>query len=212
MFLSDLDMEQAINDGKLIVQPETRVGPTSIDLHLDSIDQAKIWNTKKYANLAADHGRSPHEVMVARWDYARMSREYLKEPPKEAEAVEQDKVFRRDGSIILKPLGFVLWQTKEQVGTPETDPAYICFVNGKSTRSRTGLMIHLTAPTIHAGWRGNITLEIANLGPFHLVIQENDVIAQITVAQLSRSPRGDMKDHKSATHLQTSVQGAHHTS
>jgi hypothetical protein len=58
------------------------------------------------------------------------------------------------------------------VGTPAVNPALICFVDGKSTRSRTGILVHLTAPTIHAGWSGKITLEIANVGPFHSAGQE----------------------------------------
>ena len=37
-----------------------------------------------------------------------------------------------------------------------------------------GLLVHMTAPTIHAGWWGQITLEICNLGPFTLALQEGD--------------------------------------
>jgi dCTP deaminase len=56
------------------------------------------------------------------------------------------------------------------VGTPEENADLICFIDGKSTRARTGLVIHLTAPTIHAGWSGKVTLEIVNLGPFHIIM------------------------------------------
>ncbi len=66
---------------------------------------------------------------------------------------------------------------------------YICFIDGKSTRARTGILVHLTAPTIHAGWKGNVVLEIVNLGPFTFVLQEDDVIAQLTVATISSSPQ-----------------------
>jgi hypothetical protein len=43
-------------------------------------------------------------------------------------------VFRRGPEVIVKPGGFVLWQTKEKVGTPVKNPGLICFVDGKSTR------------------------------------------------------------------------------
>ena len=58
----------------------------------------------------------------------------------------------------------------------------ICFVDGKSTRARAGIVVHLTAPTIHTSWVGKVTLEFVNLGPFDLVLQEDDVIAQLPTA------------------------------
>ena len=61
----------------------------------------------------------------------------------------------------------------------------------------------MTAPTIHSTWIGNITLEIANLGPFTFVLLENDVIAQLTVATISSPPAETMK--KSVTFRQKDV-------
>jgi hypothetical protein len=64
----------------------------------------------------------------------------------------------------------------------------------------------MTAPTIHAAWGAwNITLEIANLGPFHLVLKEDDVIAQITVATISSVPEKNMREAGSQTAGQTNV-------
>lgn len=107
----------------------------------------------------------------------------------------------------MKPGGFLLWTTREKVGTPTQNPGFICFVNAKSTRARTGLIVHLTAPTIHSGWQGKITLEIANLGPFHFVLAENDVIAQLTVARISSSPDLELKRNPSQTAGRTHVTG-----
>jgi deoxycytidine triphosphate deaminase len=103
--------------------------------------------------------------------------------------------------------GFLLWATKEWIGTPVKNPELICFVNAKSTRARTGIIVHFTAPTIHAGWEGKITLEIANFGPFHLVLQENDVIAQLTVATISSAPDLTLKVGRSMTAQQVDVTG-----
>lgn len=98
----------------------------------------------------------------------------------------------------------MLWQTLEIVGTPEENAGLICFIDGKSTRARTGLIVHLTAPTIHAGWSGKITLEIANLGPFDLKMKEfEDVVAQLTVATITSPPVERMKTH--VTYGQTDV-------
>jgi dCTP deaminase len=119
------------------------------------------------------------------------------------------KVFRRDRQIIIRPLGFVLWQTKEVVGTPKDDADLILFIDGKSTRTaRTGVLVHLTAPTIHAGWAGQVTLEIANIGPFDIVLQEDDVIAQVTVATISSIPKVSMEKSGSTTLGQRGVGGS----
>ncbi len=102
---------------------------------------------------------------------------------------DEPLVYRTGDSIILCPRGFFLWQTKEVVGTPTTKARYICFINGKSTRARLGLVVHLTAPTIEAGWWGHVTLEIANLGPFKLALEEDDQVAQLVVAMISSPPQ-----------------------
>ncbi len=203
MYLSDNELNEAITKGELIVDPPTEIGPTSIDLHLDSVDEAKIWDTKKFSGRNKTHGNPGLELRVAQCTYGEMAKEYHIAPPED----ENSPVFRKGKQIVVKPGGFVLWQTKERVGTPEVDPKYICFIDGKSTRARTGLVVHLTAPTIHAGWSGNVTLEIANLGPLHILLQEDDVIAQIVVAKITSPPKESMKTFGSQTMGQTNVGG-----
>lgn len=207
MYLSDRDIIEAIESGRLILEPQTAIGPTSIDLHLDDVDQARIWDVEKLQALNREHGLPERELRIAKADYGRISERYLIPPPLQREANEADKVIRRDQQIIVRPHGFVLWQTKEIVGTPEENPELMCFIDGKSTRSRTGLVVHLTAPNIHAGWSGKVTLEMANLGPLDIVLQEGDAVAQVTVAEISRPPLGTMTDIGSVTHRQTGVTG-----
>lgn len=213
MYLSDIDLKEAVECGDLIVSPlpEDEIGPTSIDLHLGPIEEAKIWDFKKLAEYNRTLGLPPKELNIARMTYGAVSRQYLIEPPREANKTDKDLVFRREDAIILRPYGFVLWQTKEVAGTPIVNPKYICFIDGKSTRSRTGLIIHLTAPTIHAGWSGNITLEMTNCGPLDLVLHVGDAVAQLTVAQITQPPKLDVRLYESATHGQTSVHGANPT-
>jgi deoxycytidine triphosphate deaminase len=44
MYLSDRDLKFAVETGQLIVDPPPEeYDTTSIDLHLDSVNQAKIW-------------------------------------------------------------------------------------------------------------------------------------------------------------------------
>jgi len=210
VYLSDIDLRQAIQCGDLIVNPlpNEEIGATSIDLHLDSAEEAKVWDIEAIVKHNKDLGLPEKELNIARMTYGIVSRQFLKEPPRIADVRDNDLVFRRENAIILRPSGFVVWQTKEVVGTPEENPKYICFIDGKSTRSRTGLVVHLTAPTIHAGWSGNITLEMTNCGPLDLVLNAEDTIAQITVAKITQSPSLDVKLNESTTQGQTSVHGA----
>ncbi len=191
MFLSDRDLRWAIESGRLIIDPPpNKIDTTSIDLHLDSIDQAKSWNLDEISKTNRKIGLKPGEVRIGQFDFRLFSADYLKPLPTE----EKDNlVFRRGNAVVVKPHGFLLWQTKESVGTPEERADLICFIEGKSTRARTGILIHMTAPTIHSTWIGNVTLEIANLGPFICVLEENDVIAQLTVATISSPPKESMK-------------------
>jgi dCTP deaminase len=207
MYLSDRDLRWALEHGQLLVIPypgkEKQIGPTSIDLHLDRINEAKIWNIPKFCekNKMHGHGDAP-ELRIGSFDYAQFAGEYQIAPSND----DQNLVFRRGEQRIVKPHGFVLWQTKEKVGTPEQGAQLICFIDGKSTKARTGILVHMTAPTIHAAWGAwPITLEIGNFGPFHLVLQEDDVIAQITVATISSIPEKTAKAAGSVTTGQANV-------
>jgi dCTP deaminase len=209
VYLSDVDLRQAVKNGDLIVKPlpKEEIGGTSIDLHLDSVNQAKVWDFETLAKHNKDLGLPPRELNIARMSWGVISRQYLIRPPREAIAKDA-LVFRRDDAIILRPHGFVVWQTVEEVGTPDKGPKYICFIEGKSTRARTGLAVHMTAPTIHAGWNGKITLEMTNCGPLDLVLHAGDAVAQITVAQITQPPEVDVKLHEVVTYGQKSVHGA----
>ncbi len=206
MFLSDRDLKQAIEDGKLIFEPKPEaIDPTSIDLHLDTIEEAKIWDIEAFTEHERNSGRDRPELRVAKYKLGKFSNPYLVAPPRHADGCAHS-VCRRNNQIIVRTGGFLLWTTKEFVGTPPENAELICFVDGKSTKARAGIVVHLTAPTIHASWAGNVTLEIANLGPFDLVLQEGDVIAQLTVARITSSPVRNMAT-TSVTYRQTGADG-----
>ena len=113
MFLSDGDLRAAIESGRLIVNPPGTIGPTSIDLHLDSVGEAAIWDLDRLIKDNSDRGLPELQLNIARMRYGAMSREYLIPPPHENEAPETAEVVRREDSIIVRPGGFVLWQTRE---------------------------------------------------------------------------------------------------
>jgi dCTP deaminase len=50
-------------------------------------------------------------------------------------------------------------------------------------------MVHLTAPTIHAGFDGFITLEVINHGPFDLkLVPHKTVMCQYIFERLEQAP------------------------
>jgi dCTP deaminase len=195
MFQSNRDIRWAVECQQFITDPPPGhfgggYDETSLDLHLDEAKEAKVWDVQTFAQQQRRPGGRGPELHLGRFVYGECSEAYLVDPPEEAptdEERDRQRVCRRGRQVIVKPGGFVLWTTKERVGTPLTNPRFIAFVNAKSTRARAGLVVHLTAPTIHAGWNGKITLEIANLGDFHFVLEEK-VIAQLTVATISSPP------------------------
>ena len=188
MYLSDRDLRLALDSNQLIVDPRpTEIDTTSIDLHLDGIDEAKVWDVAAFTRQQGDAG-APPIVGAGKFNHKAFAGQFAVPIPPEVVAGPDAKVYREGSKVIVKSGGFFLWQTQEKVGTPEIDPRLICFVDGKSTQARVGLVVHMTAPTIHAGWWGQVTLEIANLGPFTLALQEGDAIAQIVVATISSPP------------------------
>jgi dCTP deaminase len=51
-----------------------------------------------------------------------------------------------------------------------------------------GLGIHVTAPTIHAGFRGQIQLEMFNAGPQTIILDAGMKICQLIFEQTSGTP------------------------
>lgn len=64
-------------------------------------------------------------------------------------------------------------------------------VEGKSSLSRLGLAIHMTAPTIHAGFEGRIRLEIINYGIVPIRLRDGMRICQLVLeTTLGTADRG----------------------
>jgi dCTP deaminase len=56
-------------------------------------------------------------------------------------------------------------------------------VEGKSSLARLGLAIHVTAPTIHTGFEGQIQLELINHGPLPIRLRKGMPICQLIFEQ-----------------------------
>lgn len=92
------------------------------------------------------------------------------------------------------PIGqFVLAWTREMINLKE-HARIAARVEGKSSLARLGLAIHVTAPTIHAGFRGPIQLEIKNHGSLPIRLRIGMKICQLifetTLGMPDRAYRG----------------------
>lgn len=91
----------------------------------------------------------------------------------------------------LSPNRLVLAKTMETVDFPLLQQSSACYsarVEGKSSLARCGILVHFTAPTIHAGFRGSITLEIINFGVHSLLLTPGMYVCQLIIEEVKGSP------------------------
>ena len=94
----------------------------------------------------------------------------------------------------LKPGGFILGFTVEKVRIPH-ESRIAARVEGKSSLARLGLGVHVTAPTIRAGFGAEqgkpllpIQLEIFNLGPWTIRLKPYMPICQLIFEEVREVP------------------------
>lgn len=191
MILSDKAIQQALLEGKIEIAPpptETRYTSSAVDLTLGS--QFQSWN--------ADVLNVPGSTVIldlSKQTYQNTAKAYLKSARLEP-----------DGSFIFPPYSqepmVLLAQTRERVHL-KRDSELAARVEGRSSLARIGLTVHLTAPTIHCGFSGAITLELINYSFFHLRMVPGSVICQLIIEHVA----GDAGDIRTAFQGQTNPSG-----
>lgn len=158
MVLSDRDIERRL-EGDLVIEPlqdeELQIQPSSVDLRLGGTFRVFKNLHVPYVNPLEDE-----------------------ELEKYTETVELDD----DEPFILHPGEFVLGTTLERVEVP---PDLVARVEGRSSLGRLAVIIHATAGFVDPGYRGQITLELSNLGPVPVALYPGMRISQIVFEQLS---------------------------
>lgn len=82
----------------------------------------------------------------------------------------------------LDPGDFILASTSEVIHIPDD---LVARVEGKSSIGRLGIAVHVTAGYIDPGFKGQVTLEIANLAPWSILLRPHMRIAQIAFTRMS---------------------------
>jgi dCTP deaminase len=181
MILSNAGIRQCLDSGEIEIDPRPGLDQyttSAVDLFLGS--EFHVWNP--------DTLQVPGAQVVldlAQQNFPLTARAYLK-----------TLTPAPDGSIIFPPFrevpAHMLAITRERVHFKKTS-RLAARVEGRSSLARLGLMVHITAPTIHSGFRGAITLEMVNLGPFHLkLVPQKTRICQLIVERLESDPSGDI--------------------
>jgi dCTP deaminase len=99
--------------------------------------------------------------------------------------------------VIIGPNEFLLGWTVEKIKLPHTSKLG-ARVEGKSSLARIGLGVHVTAPTIHAGFGVNIEnpaypgspirLELWNAGPLEIILAKGMRICQLIFEEVHGTP------------------------
>jgi dCTP deaminase len=93
------------------------------------------------------------------------------------QALSQSRKITAAG-YLLEPKVLTLAWTKEYVSLA-TETRIAARVEGKSSLARLGLAVHVTAPTIHAGFSGQIQLEMVNHGSVPVRLKPGMRICQL---------------------------------
>jgi dCTP deaminase len=171
MIYSDREIEKALNDGRLLIDPSPEAGQfdsTSVNLRVG--DDFLTWKRALKAK------GTTHAIDLDHIDLSEIIDLTDPLPP------------NSDGNVLIPPGAFVLVRTLEHVTFP-IKSRLAARVEGRSKQARLGLTAHITAPIIHAGFSGKITLEIVNHGPFELRVRPRETrLCQLIIEEVKGIP------------------------
>lgn len=168
MILTDREIRTHLARGTIIIDPApVAYDSTAVDLTLDPI-------IKEFKPLG-----SGLETIIDPVNANFKDEEVL-------ESITTEKTIPEAG-YVLQPQKFILGWTAEYVDL-KIDTRLAARVEGKSSIARLGIVIHMTAPTIHAGFEGQIRLEIANYGLFPVRLRPKMRICQLVFEMTLGAP------------------------
>ena len=164
MVLSDRDIKREIKARNIIVDPAVNpidISPSSLDVHLGN----QILKFKEPAHPAVGL-----VIDISHPNVHTVFGELCITEDIQAEG------------YVLKPGEFILSNIQEKITLCSKISARI---EGTSTLARFGLTVHSTAPTIHATYKGRLTLELCNHGKLPIRLKANMKIAQLIFEYLN---------------------------
>jgi dCTP deaminase len=185
MILSDHEIQAAMELGLLLIEPRpdpSAFSSTALDLTLDGV--VLRWNDP----VPLPPGQS-HKLRPSSKEFDLKT---IMDDP-----MTTTKVPIGPQGFDLEPRMFVLGFTQQRIYLPNRS-RLAARVEGKSSLARLGVGIHVTAPTIHAGFGYNpkdprnpglpIQLEIFNIGNRTIVLDAGMPICQLILEEVREVP------------------------
>ncbi|HJT77080.1 MAG TPA: dCTP deaminase [Gemmataceae bacterium] len=181
MILSDREIKLSLKRDHIRITPpppDSAVSSTSVDLTLD--EEISFWNPPP-GTAAEPVVIYPHNPKFDPVVLLRQHGTTLLMPPT---------------GFVLNPGAFILGWTAEQICLPYTS-RLAARVEGRSSLARLGVGVHVTAPTIHAGFGftndpgypgTRIRLEIWNCGPLAVCLEKGMRVCQMILEEVHGTP------------------------
>lgn len=178
MILSNVEILSALDSGRLIVEPSP--APRRPEPERDCPFNTTSLDLRLGPEISRPKEDRPFTIDLAAGSFA----DLFNPENYETRTISDDQPYN------LAPNRFVIGQTLERVELPILDgePSLAARVEGRSSFARCGLLVHFTAPTIHAGFRGPITLEIINLSPTAVLLRPGIYVCQLIFEEVVGIP------------------------
>ena len=172
MILSDRDIKTKLENKDIKISPmpdlNIALGTVSVDLRLGG--EFAVYKTTSKPYIDVKNAKTLDEVT-----------EKVVKTEKEA--------------FVIHPREFVLGSTLESIELP-TDLAGR--LEGKSSLGRLGIVIHSTAGKVDPGFKGNLVLEITNIGTLPVMLYPGMRVCQLLFEQLSSPTTKAYTDRKTS--------------
>lgn len=162
MILTDREIQIALERDLISIEPR----PSSQALSSTSIDLTLAGSFARWTGTTIRPGAEGYS-------YHLLAQEF------------QTKV--EQAEYTLEPRSFVLGWTREKISIP-VDSKLAARVEGKSSLARLGVGVHVTAPTIHSGFEGQVQLEIFNFGPHTITLDAGMRVCQLIFELTTGTP------------------------
>lgn len=160
MILSDRHIREAIRGGRIKIEPlaedwQSGLGSCSIDFRLGN--RFGVFNFTSFPYVDSRDRESAAAIV-----------KHIEVPDNQP--------------FIMHPGEFVLATTREWLELPDD---LLGRIEGRSSLGRLGIIVHGTASIFDAGWRGNPTMELGNLGRLPVALYPGMRICAFTFEELS---------------------------
>ena len=120
----------------------------------------------------------------------------LRKPP---ENLTDEVIVAEGEAFVIHPGEFCLARTLEWVEIPND---LVARIEGKSSLGRLGLIVHATAGFCDPGWKGTLTLELANLTRIPIKLWPGLLIAQLSFMTLDKAAEVPYGSDQLGSHYQ----------